>query len=142
MVNNPPISSKQSTNIIKTIHQYHQNNPPLSSKQSTNIIKTIHQYHENNPPLLSKQSTNIIKTIHHYYQNNPPISSKQSTNIIKTSNLLSPQIIEHTKVQHRAFEMQGLAWDRHTTVVGWNRLMIITVTIYSLKCFMFQESNI
>jgi uncharacterized protein YneF (UPF0154 family) len=126
----------------KTIHQYHQNKPPISSKQSTNIIKTSHQYHQNNPPISSRQATNIIKTIHQYHQNNPPISSKQSTNIIKTSNHLSPQIIEHTKVQHMAFEMQVLAWDRYKTVVGWNRLMIITVTIYSLKCFMFQESNI
>jgi hypothetical protein len=118
------------------------NNPPISSKQATNIIKTSHQYHQNNPPISSKQSTNIIKTSNQYHQNNPPISSKQATNIIKTSNHLSPQIIEHTKVQHMAFEMQVLAWDRHKTVVGWNRLMIITVTIYSLKCFMFQESNI
>jgi hypothetical protein len=54
MVNNPPISSKQSTNIIKTSHQYHQNNPPISSKQSTNIIKTSNQYHQNKqPPLTS-----------------------------------------------------------------------------------------
>jgi hypothetical protein len=50
-VSGEPISSKQSTNIIKTSHQYHQNNPPISSKQSTNIIKTIHQYHQNNPPV-------------------------------------------------------------------------------------------
>jgi uncharacterized protein YneF (UPF0154 family) len=55
---------QQSTNIIKTIHQYHQNNPPISSKQATNIIKTSHQYHQNNPPISSKQSTKIIKTIH------------------------------------------------------------------------------
>jgi hypothetical protein len=88
MVNNPPISSKQSTNIIKTIHQYHQNKPPISSKQATNIIKTIHQYHQNNPPISSKQATNIIKTIHQYHQNKQPISSKQAT----TSHLKSLNI--------------------------------------------------
>jgi uncharacterized protein YneF (UPF0154 family) len=62
------VSSKQATNIIKTIHQYHQNNPPISSKQATNIIKTSHQYHQNNPPISSKQATNIIKTSHQYHQ--------------------------------------------------------------------------
>jgi uncharacterized protein YneF (UPF0154 family) len=55
---------KQSTNIIKTIHQYHQNNPPISSKQATNIIKTSNQYHQNNPPISSKQSTSLLFTLY------------------------------------------------------------------------------
>ena len=43
--------------------------------------------------------------------------------INKINNYLSPQNIEHKKTCYMMFEIQALAWDRHTNVAGLNWLM-------------------
>ena len=46
------------------------------------------------------------------------------TNVNKMNNHLSPQLIDHkTDHDHVMFEIQVLAWDSHTNVVGLNHVM-------------------
>jgi hypothetical protein len=62
-----------------------------------------------------------------------------STNISKTNNNISPQIIEHKKtMKQMTLEIQVQTLDRHTKVVGSNRLNRVDWggrldSIYALK---------